>query len=453
MAMYVKTEYEGFVCTVTVTSDTIDAIDLSSPDFRIDFIDQFTAAGAAQQIAGLMEDKDGAEKARDARNDITIDAAMCPDAAEAYPGQYSYAELTSAHDCQIQKLHYAKQAEIAKLNAIVSGLAYTMNEANSAVDACEHGTAGTSGQAAHKGIQDYIAEINRPMLSIVNNATELYETSAAGFPMFKAETFANTTDELLIAHGMQFWVSKDKKSMTFRFTPQPSAQCKFQAFVAIVAFDAQNTTRFEVCLMPRLMTGELMKADAGKSNYGIAYPTDDPFVPQHEWTSTAKTPDGEMTTDEHYDDHRPDYQFNDESDVDHFYANNTSYTETSLETPEHSATKIVPLYVLKTSAFLTDDIAKSGYTYNWGKFKSELYDVAGLSAMPIPFDINGATAIGDIAPKTVSETLVSSYTGTDTTISAMNTIEMNLYEITQYVETSAEVPQFSQNQLRVTVAI
>ena len=41
MAMYVKSEYDGFICTVTVTSDTIDEIDLTAPDFRIDVVDQF----------------------------------------------------------------------------------------------------------------------------------------------------------------------------------------------------------------------------------------------------------------------------------------------------------------------------------------------------------------------------------------------------------------------------
>lgn len=453
MAMYVKSEYEGFVCTVTVTSDTIDAIDLSSPEFRIDVIDQFGAAGAAQRIAGLMEDKEAAIKIRDARTDISVDAATCPEAAAAYPAQYTYADLTSAHDYQIQKLHYASQDDAAEINSVVSGLAYTMQIANSAVDACEHGTVGTDAEPGRKGIQDYIAEINKPMLAIRNDGAESYETAGGAYPIIKTDMFTNTDDATLITNGMQFWVSKDKKGMTFRFTPQTNARCKFQSIVVIVAFDYRNAARFEVCLMPRLITGELTKAEAGKSNYSITYPTIDPFVPDHDWTSSAKEADGEIVTNVHFDDYRPDYEFNDENDDDHFYANNTPHTETMAEAPEHSATKIVPLYVLKSSAFLTNDIANSGYTYNWSKFKSELYDVAGLSSMPIPFDINGATTIGAIEPTTVSGTLVSSYTGTDPAIIAMNTVEMNLYEITQYIETSANMPMFSQNQVRTTVAI
>ena len=55
MAMYVKTEYDDFVCTVTVTSDTIDEIDLTAPDFRIDIVDQFEAASNAKEIAALLD--------------------------------------------------------------------------------------------------------------------------------------------------------------------------------------------------------------------------------------------------------------------------------------------------------------------------------------------------------------------------------------------------------------
>lgn len=459
MAMYVKSEYEGFVCTVTVTSDTIDEIDLTSPDFRIDIVDQFHAADSAQHIAGLMEDKESEIKIRDARTDIVVEGT---EAHAQYPDAYTYAQVSGFYDAQITDLHYAPtKADVDRINKIVSGLSLTMDDANSAINAKEYGTSGSSGT---KGIQDYMSELNIPMLSIANQGSTTYNTSgtSGAYHIVKSDVFANTDDETLIRNGMQYWVSKDKKSMTFRFIPQPNAQYKFQSVVVVVAFDYQNIARFEVCLMPRLITGDLEPYANATNKQGklddvpVVSQDNDPFVPVYNRSTSSKTPEGEVvwTEVDPPDRYRPDYQFNDDTDDNHFYANTTPYTTDMKAQPEHAGTEVVPLYVLRSSAFITEDIEESGYTYNWSKFKSEIHDIANLSSMPIPFNINRSTATDStIEAQNKKITLVSSYTGNDAEIQGLNEVDAKLFEITQFIETSAQVPVFSQNQVRVTVAI
>lgn len=460
MAMYVKSSYDGFVCTVQVTSDTIDEIDLTAPDFRIDIVNQFEAADNAQKIAQLLDKKQAEEKKRD-RGEFEIppndpvyynkQTSAWVTTEDAYnlsgAGPWSYADLSAMYDERIAALHYADQRTAEEINRQVAGLSYTMDQANSAVDACENGTSSTSGYK--KGIKDYIAETSNPMLAITCNGSTTYETSSTSgvHGIVKSDVFANTDDETLIRNGMQYWVSKDKKSLTFRFIPQNNAEYKFQSVVVVCALDYQNIARFEVCLMPRLITGDLEK-----------YSGTEQIIPEHSRAVSSINPKTQEVEWEYIkDDYRPDYTFNDETvDNNHFFANNTDYTPTMQAMPEHSATKITPLYQLKSSAYITDDIVNSGYAYNWGKFKSEIYDIGTLSSMPIPYEIgeNHVSEPGtDPEPKTAQITLVPSYTGTDPELTALNTIDVNVYEITQYIKTSADVPVFSQNQVRVTVAI
>jgi hypothetical protein len=468
MAMYVKSNYDGFVCTVQVTSDTIDEIDLTAPDFRIDIVNQFEAADNAQQIAMLLEQKATEEQKRDLRDDIEIPpndpiyqnkkTGEWVTTQAAYElsggGPWTYAGLSALYDDRIAALHYASQDAADLINQQVAGISYTMDQANSAVDACENGTSGK------RGIKDYIADTSNPMLSITCNGSQTYETSSTSgvHGIVKSDVFANTDDETLIRNGMQYWVSKDKKSLTFRFIPQVNAEYKFQSVVVVCALDYQNIARFEVCLMPRLITGDLEKC-TDTDPLGLNPPTTDPIVPVHARAISSinpQTQEVEWQTIE--DDYRPDYVFNDDTvDNDHLFVNNTPWTTASDPAyPQKTTESLTPLYQLKSSAYITDDIVGSGYTYNWGKFKSEIYDFGALSSMPIPFKIgvNEVTATGvDPTPKTATIQLVPSYTGHDEELEALNTVNVNVYEITQYIETSANVPKFSQNQVRVTVAI
>lgn len=469
MAMYVKSDYDGFVCTVQVTSDTIDEIDLTAPDFRIDIVNQFEAADNAQQIAMLLEQKATEEQKRDLRTDIMIPSAdpiyqnkktgEWVTTEDAYNlsggGPWTYAQLSAMYDDRIAALHYATVDEADVMNKQVAGISYTMDQANSAVDACENGTSGK------RGIKDYIADTSNPMLSITCNGSPTYETSSTSgvHGIVKSDVFANTDDETLIRNGMQYWVSKDKKSLTFRFIPQVNAEYKFQSVVVVCALDYQNIARFEVCLMPRLITGDLEKC-TDTDPLGLGAPTVDPYIPSAHPRAISsinpQTQEVEWQTIE--DDYRPDYVFNDDTvDNNHMFVNNTPWTTATDPNYKHKATSaLTPLYQLKSSAYITDDVVGSGYTYNWSKFKSEIYDFGTLSAMPIPFKIgeNGVTATGvDPTPKTAQITLVPSYTGTDAELTALNTVDVNVYEITQYIETSAHVPKYSQNQVRVTVAI
>jgi len=457
MAMYVKSEYDGFICTVTVTSDTIDEIDLTAPDFRIDVVDQFHSADAAQQIADLLEVKHSYERTRDARTDIVVEGA---EAHALYPDTYTFAEVSGFYDEQIGRLHYATGEAIDEINTIVKQLSDTMDEANVKVDECEYGV--SSATPPRPGIQTYISEISKPMLSITCDGSPTYETSAvsgAVHGVVKSDVFANTDDETLILNGMQYWVSKDKKSLTFRFIPQPNAEYKFQSVVVVCALDYQNIARFEVCLMPRLLTGDMEKY-TGTDPLELNPPTVDPVVPIHTRAITGKTIEGETSSYDVEDDYRPDYVFNDPTvDGDHFYGNNTPLTmanDPANPQKDLDKTLITPLYTIKSSAFITEDIETSGYHYNWGKFKSEIYDIAALSSMPIPFMIgttSAQTTTEDIKPTATAVKLVPSYTGHHSAAEPNNTINVKMYEITQFIETTANVPTFSQNQVRVTVAI
>ena len=49
MAMYVKTEYDGFVAKVLITSDTVGEIDLLSNEFRIEIADQLKASTSSER--------------------------------------------------------------------------------------------------------------------------------------------------------------------------------------------------------------------------------------------------------------------------------------------------------------------------------------------------------------------------------------------------------------------
>ena len=138
-----------------------------------------------------------------------------------------------------------------------------------------------------------------------------------------AATYCNTDEESLIRNGFQFWVSEDHKTMEMRFVPKNNVEDKpdhhWYVLLVVVAFDFENTARFDLCLMPRLMPGGIKKKD--------------PFAPDKVLPTSA---------------HRPDYIFSDENDKDKLFINNYSGR------PEEDGTA---LYFATYSAFIPNDLA------------------------------------------------------------------------------------------------
>jgi hypothetical protein len=135
-------------------------------------------------------------------------------------------------------------------------------------------------------------------------------------------TYCNTDEDSLIQNGFQFWVSEDNKKMEMRFIPKniaPERQSHhWYALIVAVAFDFENTARFDLCLMPRIMPGEIIKK----------YPAEtDKVLP----TSA----------------YRPDYIFSDENDKDHLFIN--QYKD--------RAEDGTALYAATFSAFMPEDLA------------------------------------------------------------------------------------------------
>lgn len=464
MAMYVKTNYDGFVCTVNVTSDTIDEIDLTSPDFRIDIVNQFEAAAAAKDIAALIDARAAYEHQRD------ISTWEYPNSIVGGLSSVSYAQIQELYDEHMNELKYAKMNDVQHIKRQLSEITVASAIANTDIDYVETGniysyttktedgetfSAIDTAATMHTGmgISDYYKQLNVPMLSITNNATQDVDG------VEKCDVFTNTDDETLIKNGMQFWVSKDKKSLTFRFIPQLEAKYKFQSVVVMCAFDYQNVTRFEVCLVPRLITGDLQKADKNISFYGMNPPTADPIIGSGEYTYQKYNPTSQetQTFSASGEFPRPDYVFNDENcDIDHMYVNNTPWTlANDDEYPQKATSALTPLWMVPSTAYISDVLVSDGYNFDWTKFESTIYDVATLSSKPIPYYINGESAASStsLEPINVTEKLVPTYNGTDTELTNLNTISLQSYKIQQYIETSSNEPMFSQNQVKLSISV
>ena len=158
------------------------------------------------------------------------------------------------------------------------------------------------------GIDEVITEASEPLAVVTKD---------------NVATYCNTDEESLIRNGFQFWVSEDHKTMEMRFVPKNTVEDKpdhhWYVLLVVIAFDFENTARFDLCLMPRLMPGEIKKAG-------------------------EDAPDKVLPTSAY----RPDYIFSDENDKDHLFINNYSGR------PEEDGTAI---YAATFSAFMPDDLA------------------------------------------------------------------------------------------------
>lgn len=334
MAMYVKTEYDGFVAKVLITSDTVGEIDLLSNEFRIEIADQlkaFNYAGDLLQELGIINDKSETEE----------------------------------------------------------------NKAT-----------------ANKAINDMLTDISYPIRKITKD---------------NYQDYCNSDDESLWRNGMQFWVSADRKSMSMRFIPKNTGDLNLDehprfgtasswcTLIVIVGFDYQNVTKFDICLMPRLVTGPIEVSDRVSR--------EDPVI------SAASA--------------RPDYPFNGQEDADHLYLNNADGHQTS-------AGELTPEYVVRSSAFVSQDVASvnGDELFNWNHFKSELFDGNAQTGIPIPYTINGATDTSAVAtPDLIDLEVLPGHTLSG----------VYMYKINQYIDVSAMDNQdpitFAKNKVRLSVAI
>jgi len=334
MAMYVKTEYDGFVAKVLITSDTVGEIDLLSKEFRIEIADQlkaFNYAGDLLQELGIVNDKEETEENK---------------------------------------------------------------------------------SAANKAINDILTDISYPVRKITCD---------------NYQDYCNSDDESLWRNGMQFWISTDRKSMSMRFVPRNTGdlaldehpvygtQPSWCSLIVIVGFDYQNVTKFDLCLMPRLVTGPVEVSDRGAS--------EDPVI------SAASA--------------RPDYPFNGAEDNDFLYLNNADGHQTS-------AGEFTPVYVVRSSAYISQDVAgaNADELFNWNRFKSDLFDGNAQTGIPIPYEVNGATATSAIeTPDPIDLEILPGHTLSG----------VYVYEINQYIDVSAMDNQdpitFAKNKVRCSVAI
>ena len=334
MAMYVKTEYDGFVAKVLITSDTVGEIDLLSNEFRIEIADQlkaFNYAGDLLQELGIINDTGETEESK---------------------------------------------------------------------------------ATANKAINDMLTDISYPIRKITKD---------------NYQDYCNSDDASLWRNGMQFWVSADRKSMSMRFIPKNTGDLNLDehprfgtasswcTLIVIVGFDYQNVTKFDICLMPRLVTGPIEVSDRVSG--------EDPVI------SAASA--------------RPDYPFNGQEDADHLYLNNADGHQTS-------AGDLTPEYVVRSSAFISQDVASvnGDELFNWNHFKSELFDGNAQTGIPIPYTINGATDTSAVAtPDLIDLEVLPGHTLSG----------VYMYKINQYIDVSAMDNQdpitFAKNKVRLSVAI
>lgn len=365
MAMYVKTEYDGFVAKVLITSDTVGEIDLLSKEFRIEIADQlkaFNYAGDLLRELGIVNSKEE-------------------------------------------------------------------TEANKKV--------------ANEAINNILNDISYPIVKITKD---------------NYQDYCNSDDESLWRNGMQFWVSSDRKSMSMRFIPKntedmssklacykaPSVENNhgywskevdehgdpiwvppknitdgltpsWCSLIVIVGFDNQNVTKFDLCLMPRLVTGPVEVSENNTNPEPVL--------------SAASA--------------RSDYPFNGKEDIDYLYLNNADGHQTS-------AGELTPEYVVRSSAFISQDVAgaNADELFNWNRFKSDLFDVNAKTGIPIPYTINGATDTSAVeTPDPIDLEILPGHTLSG----------VYMYEINQYIDVSAMSGQdpitFAKNKVRLSVAI
>ena len=222
--------------------------------------------------------------------------------------------------------------------------------------------------------------------------------------------YFNSDDESLLENGVQ--IMTDGNSMVIRFAPIQNVPfldgyidlCVLHCVIGFDFddFDVTNRKAFDVCLMPKLITGEVEKEN----------PADpDPILPD--------------------DANRPGYVFNEEdaeTDSESLYVNNGKLTVSGQE---------VPLEIIRTSAYITDYAYDMiGNSFLWNTSESILADEAAGTSIQLPFTVNGGTDLEHVdIPDPISGRIIND----DSIESSNNTLTgLMVYEVIQQIKTTGD---------------
>lgn len=265
-------------------------------------------------------------------------------------------------------------------------------------------------------IKEKLDELNDPELTpaereaINEEIANDYETRI-GTPIFSIDKnnfarYYNSDDESLLENGIQIFLAEGN-TMILRFAPIQNVSfldsyIDLTVLYCVIGFDFDkfeitNRKAFDICLFPKLITGDFEKANPSE---------DDPVLP----SGTV----------------RPDYPFNGSADINNLYVNNGPLAISGQE---------VPVEILKTSACTTDYInGILGYDFIWDTLESSLVDETAGTSIELPFTVNGASSTSSIQP--VSSTSAK-IINDDSIVSQNNTLSgIRIYEIVQTIETT-----------------
>ena len=258
-------------------------------------------------------------------------------------------------------------------------------------------------EEANNDIAEYETRIGTPVITIdKNNFIRYY----------------NSDDESLLENGVQ--IIADENSMVIRFVPLQNIPffgesidlCVLHCVVGFDfdAFEITDRKAFDVCLMPRLITGNIEKED----------PTDpDPILPA--------------------DAERPDYPFNGPEDNNNLYVNNG----------ENTICDKTPLEIVKTSAYTTEYISNiTGNDFIWSSLESALVDETAGTFINLPFTVNGESDVENIDPvESITAKIINndSITGQNNTLSGVK-----VYEIIQNIKTTG-TEEYLKDKIRISV--
>lgn len=242
-------------------------------------------------------------------------------------------------------------------------------------------------------ITEYESDIGTPIITIDKSNFQRY---------------LNYDNESLIANGVQLQVYDD--TMIIRFAPIQHAipfkddYVSLNILFCVVGFDFDeleitNRKSFDVCLLPRLITGNVEKEIPSEA---------DPILPNSA--------------------NRADYQFNGPENVNNLYVNNGENAVPAQK---------VPLYVVKTSAFTTDEISlitNETIDFEWNTLESTLIDDSTNTYIDLPFTVNGASAVDVISAVEPTTAMIINDPSIQSTYNTLTGVK--IYEIIQKIETS-----------------
>jgi hypothetical protein len=224
--------------------------------------------------------------------------------------------------------------------------------------------------------------------------------------------YYNSDDASLIENGVQLQVIDNKMIMRFapiQNMPIGEETVSLTVLFCVIGFDFDefektNRKAFDVCLLPKLVTGAVEKET----------PTDpDPVLPD--------------------DVVRPDFIFNPEDTNKDKYENNLYVNNGE----RAASTQKTPLHVVRSSAFTTDEITEiAGLTadFEWTSLQSILVNESGNTFIDLPFTVNGVSAIENI---TAVDPITAKIIDDDSITSTNNTLTgVKVYEIVQQISAS-----------------